>query len=350
MATRRDVVVITGASAGVGRALARRFARDGARIGLIARNRAALEAAAREVRQLGGEALVLPLDVADAAAVERAAAQVESHLGPIDVWINNAMVSVFSPVHQMRPEEYRRVHEVTFLGTVHGTLSALKRMRARDHGTIVLVGSALAYRGIPLQSSYCSAKHAIQGFADSLRCELLHDRSRVQLTMCQLPGVNTTQFGWVKSRLPRTPRPLGKVFQPELIADAIHWSAYHPKRERLICWPAVKAVVGNHLLPSLADHVLAREGIDGQQTDQPVSPTRRDNLWSPVPGTHDARGPFNGEAHSRSLEWWIERHRTAVGVSVLAGVGLTGAWWAWRRQASRPAPRAAVPPARPARS
>src|SRR5436305_12863403 len=236
----REVVVITGASAGIGRATARAFGKRGAKVGLIARGRDGLEAAKREIEELGGEAIVLPLDVADENAIEQAAAEVERTFGPIDIWINNAMLSVFSPIMEMTPSDYRRVTEVTYLGYVWGTLAALRRMQPRDRGTIVQVGSALAYRGIPLQSAYCAAKHAIQGFHDSLRTELLHQHSNVHVTMVQLPAVNTPQFDWVLSRLPRRPQPVPPIFQPEVIADAIVWAAYSGRREINVGWPASK--------------------------------------------------------------------------------------------------------------
>src|SRR5918992_52302 len=242
--SKPEVVVITGASAGVGRAVARAFAREGAHIGLLARGRDGLEAARREVEDLGGKALAIPLDVADAEGIERAAEEVEREFGPIDIWINNAMVSVFSPVKETTADEFRRVTEVTYLGVVHGTLAALRRMLPRDYGRIVQVGSALAYRGTPLQSAYCAAKHAVQGFCDSLRCELLHDGSRVTLTMVQLPAVNTPQFDWVKSRLPRRAQPVPPVFQPELIADAIVSAAESGRREVWVGLPTVAAIVG----------------------------------------------------------------------------------------------------------
>src|SRR5918911_1748378 len=233
------VVVITGASAGVGRATAQAFARRGARVGLLARGRDGLEGARRDVEALGGRALVLPTDVANAEAVERAAEAVEREFGPIDIWINNAMVSVFSPVKKMKPEEYRRVTEVTYLGVVYGTLAALKRMLPRDRGVIVQVGSALAYRGIPLQAAYCGAKHAIQGFMDALRCELLHDGSHVRVTMVQMPALNTPQFGWVKSRLPHKAQPVPPIYQPEVAAEAIVWAAHHPRRELCVGFSTV---------------------------------------------------------------------------------------------------------------
>src|SRR5690348_16456315 len=276
MARKKEIVVITGASAGVGRATACEFARHGAWIGLIARGKDRLEAARREVEKLGGRAIAISCDVADAEAVEEAAEQVERELGPIDVWINNAMASVFSPVKEMEAEEYRRVTEVTYLGCVHGTLAALRRMLPRNRGRIIQVGSALAYRGIPLQSAYCAAKHAIQGFNDSLRAELLHDRSNVKLTMVQMPALNTPQFDWVKSRLPRKPQPVPPIFQPEVAAEAIVWAADHYRREWYVGGPTVLAIVGNKIAPSLGDWYLSRQGYDAQQYDGHVSSDRRD--------------------------------------------------------------------------
>lgn len=315
---KREVVVITGASAGVGRATAREFARRGAHIGLLARGRDGLEGARREVEALGARALVVPTDVSDAAAVEHAAERVERELGPIDVWINNAMLSVFSPVKQMRPEEYKRVTDVTYLGVVYGTLAALKRMLPRDRGSIVQVGSALAYRGIPLQSAYCGAKHAIQGFHDSLLSELKHDGSNVRVTMVQLPALNTPQFSWVKSRLPNEPQPVPPIFQPEVAARAICWAAHNERRELYVGWPTVKAIVGDKLAPGFADWYLARNGYEAQQTPEPVSADRQDNLWEPVPGDHGAHGNFDERASDASPQLWLTTHRTAV---ALAGVG-----------------------------
>ncbi|MET0624935.1 MAG: SDR family oxidoreductase [Pyrinomonadaceae bacterium] len=313
-----EVVVVTGASAGVGRATVREFARRGAHVALIARGRDGLEAARREVEHLGGRALVLPLDVSDADAVEGAAERVERELGPIDVWVNNAMVSVFSPVREMRPEEYRRVTEVTYLGYVHGTLAALKRMLPRDRGCIVQVGSALAYRGIPLQSAYCAAKHAIQGFMDSLHAELLHEGSNVRVTMVQLPAMNTPQFSWVKSRLPREPQPVPPIYQPEVGARAVYWAAHNERRELYVGWPTIKAVVGDKVAPGFADWYLSKAGYDAQQTDEPVAPDRRDNLWEPVPGDHGARGRFDEQSSESSQQLWATTHR---GLFALAGVG-----------------------------
>src|SRR5256885_16435135 len=246
---RRRVVVITGASAGVGRATAQAFGREGARIALIARGRAGLSGARRDVENLGGEALVLPLDVADADAVEKAAEKIEKKFGPIDVWVNNAMASVFSPIKEMTAEEFKRVTEVTYLGYVYGTLAALWRMLPRNRGLIIQVGSALAYRGIPLQSAYCAAKHAIQGFVDSLRCELIHDKSRVRVTMIELPALNTPQFGWVKSRLPRKAQPVPPIFQPEVAAEAIIYASHYPRREIYVGMPTVEAIIGNKMFP-----------------------------------------------------------------------------------------------------
>lgn len=319
---KKRVVVITGASAGVGRATVREFARKGDDVALIARGIDGLEGAKREVEEMGGRALIFPIDVADAEAVERAAAETEEKLGPIDVWVNNAMNSVFSPIKEMKPEEYKRVTEVTYLGQVYGALSALKRMRARDRGSIVFVGSALAYRGIPLQSAYCAAKHAIEGFYDSLRTELMHDKSNIKTCMVQLPAMNTTQFGFVKSRLPRKPRPMGIIFQPELAAQTIEYASRHNRREIYMGSPTVKAIVGNKIAPWYADRVLAKTGFDGQMTDEPEDPNRRDNLWEPIPGDHGAHGPFKEESHSFSPQLWATTHRglTAVAIaSFIAG-------------------------------
>ena len=313
-----EVVVITGASAGAGRAAARKFARHGARIGLLARGLDGLAAARSEVEKLGGKALVVPVDVANADQIEAAAAQVESEFGPIDIWINNAMTSVFSPIKEMTAEEFRRVTEVTYLGYVYGTLAALKRMLPRDHGVIVQVGSALAYRGIPLQSAYCAAKHAVQGFCDSLRCELLHDKSGVRLTMVQLPALNTPQFGWVKSRLPRKAQPVPPIFQPEVAAEAICFAAHNPRREFYVGAPSVAVITTNHFIPGLLDHYLARSGYDSQQYDGAEDPNRPENLWQPVSGDHGAHGVFDARARNWSPQLWTSEHRTGVAIAVLA--------------------------------
>lgn len=318
------VVVITGASAGIGRATVRRFARDGAKIGLVARGMDGLKAAQQEVIEAGGEALILQTDVSDAAQVENAAEQVEKNFGPIDIWINNAMTSVFSPFKEMKPEEFRRVTEVTYLGTVYGTMAALKRMLPRDRGSIVQVGSALSYRSIPLQSAYCGAKHGIRGFTNSIRCELIHDKSQVHITMVQLPGVNTTQFGWVKNRLPRNPKPIGKIYQPEVAASAIHWAAHHRRREIYVGTPAGESIIANKIAPSLLDDYLGRVGYDGQQTRQPKNPDAADNLWQPVPGDHGSHGGFDSEALDSSTELWVAKNRRWLGAAAL-GLTLAGA-------------------------
>ena len=302
-------VVITGASAGVGRATARKFARSGARVALLARGRDGLEAARKEVEEFGSKALVILVDVANADQVEAAAAQIEAELGKIDIWINNAMVSVFSPVKEMMPEEFRRVTEVTFLGCVYGTLAALKRMLPRDRGTIVQVGSALAHRSIPLQSAYCASKHAMQGFTESLRCELIHDKSEVRVTMVQLPALNTPQFGWVKSQLPRKAQPVPPIFQPEVAAEAIYFAAHHPRREFYVGWSSTKAIIANKIAPGLLDHFLARTGYNSQQYDGAEDPNRAYNLWEPVPGDHGAHGDFTARAKKSSAFLWMSEHR-----------------------------------------
>jgi NAD(P)-dependent dehydrogenase (short-subunit alcohol dehydrogenase family) len=318
-----EVVVVTGASAGVGRAVVRRFAREGAHIALLARGRDGLEGARREVEEAGGRALVLPTDVADWQQVEAAAARTEEAFGPIDIWINNAMVSVFSPVMEMQPEEYRRVTEVTYLGVVHGTLAALRRMYPRDRGAIVQVGSALAYRGIPLQSAYCAAKHAIQGFMDSLRCELLHANSRVRVSMVHLPATNTPQFDWVKSRLPGRAQPVPPIFQPEVPAEAIHWAAHHNRRELWVGMPTVAAILGNRIAPGLLDRYLAATGFDSQQTTEPEDPSRPNNLWDPLPGDHGAHGRFDDRSSSWSAQAWAVRHRgISLGAVLAAGAAI----------------------------
>ena len=320
-----QVVVITGASAGVGRAVARMYGERGASVALLARNREALENARREVEERGGRAIVIECDVADADAVENAAVRVETELGPIDVWINNAMVSVLSPVREMQADEYRRVTEVTYLGVVYGTLAALKGMLPRDRGTIVQVGSTLAYRGIPLQSAYCAAKHAIQGFHDSLRAELLHDRSGVAVTMVHLPAVNTPQFRWVRSRMPRKPQPFGTIYQPEVAARAIVWAADHPGRRELnVGGGTSRAIIANSFAPGLLDRLLARTGFDGQLGDEPEEPGRADNLFHPLPGDRGAHGPFDDLATPRSPHLWSNTHRGAIGaaVAVAAVAGL----------------------------
>jgi short-subunit dehydrogenase len=312
------VVVVTGASAGVGRAVVREFASEGVSIGLIARGRSRLESAKQDVEARGGKALVIPADVADANAIDRAAEQVEQELGPIDVWVNDAMTTIFAPVEQITPEEFKRTTEVTYLGFVYGTMAALKRMKTRDRGTIVQVGSALAYRSIPLQSAYCGAKHAIVGFTDSLRSELIHDRSNIHLTVVHLPAMNTPQFSWCRTRLPRQPQPVPPIFQPEVAARAIVWASAHRRREVFVGWPTVKAIYGQDVAPAYADRYLAKAAYDGQETDQPVSRNRPDNLFEPVDGDFSAHGIFDHRARPFSMESWLDLHREKV----LCGGGL----------------------------
>jgi NAD(P)-dependent dehydrogenase (short-subunit alcohol dehydrogenase family) len=315
------IAVVTGASAGVGRATARAFAECGYDVALLARGRAGLEAAAGEVRELGRRALPIQLDVADASAVRDAAARVEAELGPIDVWVNDAMVSVFSPVHAMRADEYRRVTEVTYLGTVHGTLAALEHMRARDAGVIVQVGSALAYRSIPLQSAYCAAKHAVIGFTDSLRTELIHERSRIEVTVVNLPAINTPQFDWVRSRLPGRGQPVPPIFQPEVAARAITHAADHPRRELQVGRSTYLALWGQKVAPGLLDRYLGMTGYQNQQTQAAEDPDRPDNLFSPLDEEtdHGAHGRFDGRSATWSPALRVSLHRRLIS-GVAAGM------------------------------
>ncbi|MDQ3444935.1 MAG: SDR family oxidoreductase [Pseudomonadota bacterium] len=330
-ARRPEVVVVTGASAGVGRAVVRRFAREGASVGLIARGVDGLEGARRDVEALGGKALVCQADVSDAAAIEQAAARVEAELGPIDIWINNATTSVFSPIKEMQPEEFKRVTEVTYLGVVYGTQAALKRMLPRDRGMILQVGSALAHRAIPLQSAYCAAKHAIAGFTESLRCELINDQSNVHVTMVNLSAVNTPQFGWNKSRLPNHPQPVPPIYQPEVAARAIYFAAHARRREMSVGMPTLVAIYGNKLAPGLGDYYLGSQGYESQQTNEPVDPNRPNNLWEPVAGDHGAHGIFDARASSSSPQLWANMNRGWL--TALAGLGLATVACAalWRR-------------------
>jgi short-subunit dehydrogenase/uncharacterized membrane protein len=305
-------VVITGASAGVGRAVAREFAKQGAKIGLIARGVDGLNAAKKEIEEIGGEALLLPLDVTDAGSVDRAAQQVEDTFGPIEIWVNNAMATVFAPIKDLTPDEIKRVTDVTYLGVVYGTMAALRRMLPRDYGTIVQVGSALAYRGIPLQAAYCGAKHAIQGFDDSLYSELLHDKSKVRLTMVNLPAINTPQFDWSKSKMPRRAQPVPPIFQPEVAARAIVWAADHHRRELNVAWPTTKAIVGNNFFPGFGDSYLAEHGYDRQMTDEAEDPNRPNNLWEPVAGDHGAHGRFDDRSRDRSVELELNLNRSKI--------------------------------------
>ncbi len=323
-----DVIVITGASAGVGRATARAFARPGARIGLIARGRAGLEAAADDVRAAGGEALVLACDVSDAEAVDAAAAQVEATLGPIDVWVNVAMVAVLAEVTKTTADEFRRVMEVTYLGAVNGTQAALRRMLPRDRGKIVQVGSALGFRGIPLQATYCGAKHAVQGFVESLRTELRHHGSHVSHTIVQLPGLNTTQFGWVRARTPDFPQPVAPIYEPEVAARAIVWAARHTRTEVWVGVPTVYTIIGSRLAPRVADWYLARTAFSGQQTGTPLERDRPDYVDGPLDDERDygSHGPFGSQAHARSPQLWLTTHRRAVVAGGAAAATAMGAW------------------------
>ncbi|HEY7196372.1 MAG TPA: SDR family oxidoreductase [Gaiellaceae bacterium] len=329
-----EVVVVTGASSGVGRAIAREFGLHGASVGLVARGRDGLEAAAREIEEAGGRALVLPTDVADHEQVDAAAEQAERELGPIDVWVNNAMTTVFARFLDVEPDEYRRATEVTYLGAVWGTRAALQRMSERDRGSIVLVGSALAYRGIPLQAPYCGAKHGIQGFFESLRCELRHDGSRVRLTTVHLPGVNTPQFDHCRAKVPRQPMPVPPIYEPEVAARAVYWAAHNDRRELYVGLPTVYTILGNKVAPWFAEWYLARTAVDAQQVpDDPIDPNRPDNLFEPVAGDPGAHGRFDGKAHGTSPQAWVARHRGALG---LAAAGAAAAGLVRRGRAAQP--------------
>jgi NAD(P)-dependent dehydrogenase (short-subunit alcohol dehydrogenase family) len=323
------VVVVTGASAGVGRATVRAFARRGADVGLLARDTDGLAAAAKEVQAAGRRAVAVPTDVADPDQVEAAADLVERELGPIDVWVNDAMTSVFAPFTEIEPEEFRRVTEVTYLGYVYGTRAALARMRPRNRGTIVQVGSALAYRGIPLQSAYCGAKHAIQGFTESLRAELYHDRAGIWVTMVQMPALNTPQFDLVLSKLPHRAQPVPPIYQPEVAAQAVVWAATHRRRQLWVGGSTWATLVANKVAPALLDRYLGRTGYRSQQTDRPRDPDRPANLWAPVPGDHGAHGRFDDRAHRRSLQLAATTHRRWLAAAAGAA-GLAGIAWARR--------------------
>lgn len=320
------VVVITGGTAGVGRATARRFAASGARIAVLARGQDGLDAVARELPGLGARAaLAIPCDVADAAQVFAAAVRIERELGEIDVWINNAMTTVFGRFGSITPEQFERVTRVTYLGFVWGTRAALDRMVPRNRGTIVQVGSALAYRSIPLQSAYCGAKHAIVGFTDSIRSELLHDGVAVELTCVHLPAVNTPQFSWCENHMAHEAQPVPPIFQPEIIADAIFHAAHHPRREFYLAWPTIKAIFGQKLVPGYADRYLARHGFDAQATERPRDPARRSNLFAPVRGDHGARGAFDAQARPSDPIAAGTARLGAAGVTAIAAAVLAAA-------------------------
>ncbi len=335
-AFKDKVVVVTGASAGVGRATAIAFAKQGAHVALIARGKEGLESAKREIELAGGgDVLTIAVDVTDAQAVEAAADRVEAELGPIDIWVNDAMVTIFAPVSDITPDEFKRVTEVTYLGGVYGTMAALKRMRARDRGTIVQVSSALAYRSIPLQSAYCGAKHALVGFLDSLRSELIHDHSKVHITSVQMPALNTPQFGWARNKMPNRPQPVAPIFQPEVAADAILFAASHRRRDVPVGSPTWKAEWGQKFFPGLLDRYLAKMAWGGQQTNEPDDHQRPDNLFEPVardPGTH---GTFDATATSVSPALWVEKNRGPIlGAAMLVGALAALGWYGTRSQSS----------------
>jgi NAD(P)-dependent dehydrogenase (short-subunit alcohol dehydrogenase family) len=332
-----STVVVTGASGGIGRAVATAFGERGATVALLARGRTGLDGAAEDVRRSGGTPLVIPTDVSDHEAVFDAARRVEEEVGPIDVWVNVAFTSVFSPFEQIKPQEYKRVTEVSYLGYVYATMAALQYMRPRDSGVIVQVGSALAYRGIPLQTAYCGAKHAIQGFHEALRCELLNAKSNVHVTMVQMPAVNTPQFSWVLSRLPRHPQPVPPIYQPELAAKAVLYAADHPhRREYWLGSSTAATLAANAVAPGLLDRYLARTGLSGQQTDQPRDPDAPVNLWEPADGgdgrDFGAHGIFDDRSHQQDPQLWASHHHGLLGAMAAGAAALTAAVWARRSQ------------------
>lgn len=321
---KRDVVVITGASAGVGRAIAKEFAQHGARLVLMARGKERLESAKKEMEELGAEVVTFSVDVSNAEQIDAAAALVKEKWGDIDVWVNNAMTGVLSPVKEMKAEEYKRVTDVTYLGQVYGAQTALKHMLPRNKGSIVFVGSALAYRGIPLQSAYCGAKHAIQGFFDSLRAELLHDESKVKVSMVQLPAMNTPQFEWMRNRMPNKPRPMGTIYQPEVAARSVYYAAYHDVRELKVASSALQAILGNKMFPAVGDWQLAKNGYEGQQTSEPADAKQADNLFEPAPGDYGAHGRFDEEAKENSTIGWMGRNQSIpMAAAAVIGLALT---------------------------
>jgi NAD(P)-dependent dehydrogenase (short-subunit alcohol dehydrogenase family) len=320
----RKIAVVTGSSAGIGRATAIEFGKHGWRVALLARGMDGLEGARKDIERVGGTAMIIPTDVADQAQVEAAANRIEHEWGPIDVWVNNAMATIFCDSLSISPEDFKRATEVTYLGTVWGTMAALKRMQARNRGAIVQVGSALAYRSIPLQSPYCGAKSAIRGFTDSLRSELIHAKSRIHLTMVQLSAFNTPQFDWGRTCLPDRPKPLGKIFQPEVAAQGIYWAATHRRRELWVGWPAVEAILGTRVLPGFLDRKLAFDAFEGQESDQPIRPGCADNLYQPVAGDHGAHGRFDSRAVSWSAQLWLTTHRWPVIAAIVVVIVIVG--------------------------
>ena len=338
----RKTIVVTGAGAGVGRATAIAFARAGYNVAMLSRGRARLEAAAQSVRSLGTEALPIAVDVAEADAIDEAAERVERELGPIDVWVNDAMVTIFAPVSQIEPAEFKRVTEVTYLGQVYGTMAALKRMRPRNAGTIVQVGSALSYRAIPLQSAYCGAKFAIRGFTDALRSELQHERSGVRLTMVQLPAVNTPQFDWARNRMQKQVQPVPPIYQPEAIARQIVRAAREAPRELWIGHSTLKAIIGTMTLPALADRVLASEGYSGQVSSQPAPRDRQDNLFQPTSGDPGVHGRFDNRAEDAVTGFnpnWLRVGALVGQVGLLAAAFACGRLQGRSRALARHAPR-----------
>jgi len=320
---KNSVVVVTGASGGVGRATARLLAERGATLALLARGLDGLDGAKREVESRGGRALVLQTDVSDSDQVRAASARAERELGPIDLWINNAMVSMYSPFMRMTPAEFRHVVEVTFLGVVNGTRCALQCMVPRDRGVIIQVGSALAFRSIPLQSAYCASKHAIQGFTESVRSELIHERSAVRISAVNMPALNTTQFTWTKNKMAHKARPTGAIFQPEVAADAILFAAEHDRRELMVGYTTVEATVGEKIIPGLLDRYLATAAWEGAMLPEPADPNQPDNFWEPVQADLGAHGQFDALAHDFSLQLWATKHRTSlVSGALLLGAGL----------------------------
>ncbi|MBK8907119.1 MAG: SDR family oxidoreductase [Rhodospirillales bacterium] len=325
MARSPRVVVITGASAGAGRAAALTFAGQGDRLGLIGRSSRGLDSAREEIIAAGGTAVAHAADVSDPEALARAADAIEAELGPIDVWVNNAMVTVLGPIAELKPEEVRRVMEVTFLGAAYGTMIALRRMQARGRGTIVQVGSALAYRSIPLQAPYCAAKAAIRAFTDSLRSELLHERSPIQITMVHMPGLNTPQFSWARNKFRRRQQPVPPIFQPEVAGRAVAFAADHPRREYWVGLSSVQAIMGQRVWPGLLDRMMSSKAWDGQFLDKEIAPDRPDNLFNPVEGLHATHGQFDDRAKPRSPQFWLERYRLMeVGAALLLSVLVAG--------------------------